>query len=558
MTRLQAWVRVMAPCVLISSACDPSVAGPTRDGGDSGSDGGIPGVDAGPDPGTDGDGDTITDQQEGNGRVDTDGDGIPDTEDLDSDGDGISDADEAGDTDPATLPRDSDGDGVADFRDLDSDDDGLNDASELARGTDPTDPDSDGDGVTDLVEAVAETDPLDPTDSPLADGDFFFLVPYMADPTPPMDTLVFNTVLQRADVHFMIDTSISMQGFIDTIRGSLTSTIIPGVRAAIPDVEFGVGQFDYCPQTSYSPATCVGIEMTQPSVADAAMVEAALGTLTADCRPVNEPYAQSAWVWATGDTTRWPMMTPRSCPDGTTGYGCVRAGALPILVMVGDEPFAESYRTRAGPCASGASCSTCADFPTADDMVSAFAAIRGRMLVLGPTGNSAEWSPVVLATGAVGADGRPLIFPAAGSGDVDRQVVDAIGELAGSTPLDVSARARDVDDGESVDATVFIRRLEANTTGGVTDPRDTSVVCVGGLPTADTDGDGVDETFPDLRPGTPVCFDIIAERNTTVMPTGMPQLFRAQIEVVGDGVTVLDTRDVFFLVPPEPGSPVVF
>ena len=28
--------------------------------------------------------------------------------------------------------------------------------------------------------------------------------------------------------------------------------------------------------------------------------------------------------------------------------------------------------------------------------------------------------------------------------------------------------------------------------------------------------------------------------------------FRATVDVVGDGVTVLDTRDVFFLVPPEP------
>jgi hypothetical protein len=34
------------------------------------------------------------------------------------------------------------------------------------------------------------------------------------------------------------------------------------------------------------------------------------------------------------------------------------------------------------------------------------------------------------------------------------------------------------------------------------------------------------------------------------MPTADPQLFRAEVDVLGDGVTVLDTRTVYFLVPP--------
>jgi hypothetical protein len=39
--------------------------------------------------------------------------------------------------------------------------------------------------------------------------------------------------------------------------------------------------------------------------------------------------------------------------------------------------------------------------------------------------------------------------------------------------------------------------------------------------------------------------------NVSVMPTTAPQLFRATVQVYGDGVTLLDERDVFFLVPPE-------
>ena len=53
-------------------------------------------------------------------------------------------------------------------------------------------------------------------------------------------------------------------------------------------------------------------------------------------------------------------------------------------------------------------------------------------------------------------------------------------------------------------------------------------------------------------------FDIFAARNTTVPPTDTPQLFRAGVDVLGDGVTVLDTREVFFLVPPDSDSVVIF
>ena len=98
------------------------------------------------------DGDGISDADEAAGlRRDTDGDGVPDFEDLDSDGDGIPDAIEAGDNDMTTPPRDTDDDGLPDFIDVDSDNDRLPDAVE----------DPDGDGVVDLD----ETDPL------LADSD---------------------------------------------------------------------------------------------------------------------------------------------------------------------------------------------------------------------------------------------------------------------------------------------------------------------------------------------------------------------------------------------------
>ncbi len=51
--------------------------------------------------------------------------------------------------------------------------------------------------------------------------------------------------------------------------------------------------------------------------------------------------------------------------------------------------------------------------------------------------------------------------------------------------------------------------------------------------------------------GTPVCFDIYPKMNVSVPGTGEPQLFKVYIDVYGDNVTVLDTREVYFLVPPS-------
>ena len=540
--------------------CDDNVwqgDGDVDSGGDGDADGDVD-SDADSDdapPLTDSDGDSITDSHEGSGSTDTDGDGTPDSLDDDSDGDGFSDAAEAGDDDLVTLPVDTDGDGAPDYRDLDSDGDGLPDSSEASRGTDRTNADSDGDGVSDLVEVVAETDPLDPSSNPRERGDFFFLVPYEETPDPARDTLIFATDIQQADVHFMIDTSISMQSYIDRIRESLRTAIIPGITESIPDVQLGLGEFDLCPSSTHMPGICRGIEMAQTSTDDVSAVEAALDSLTADCRPVHEPYAQAAWVWATGDTARWPRMAARDCPAGAVGYGCVREGALPILLVIGDEPFSESYATRYESSCGGGACDSCATFPREAEIIDAFAAIRGRLMVLGGTGESSEWAPIVTATGAVNARGGPLIFPSAGTADVDRQVVNAISTLASSTPLDMTAVARDVDD-DGVDATVFIERIEPNTTGGIADPRDPTVICVGDLSTRDSDDDGFPDTFTGITPGTPVCFDIIARENTTVPSSDAPQLFRAEVDVIGDGITVLDTREVFFLVPPREDSPI--
>ena len=137
----------------------------------------------------------------------------------------------------------------------------------------------------------------------------------------------------------------------------------------------------------------------------------------------------------------------------------------------------------------------------------------------------------------------PLVFTISGDGTgMDSSVVDAVSTLATAVPMDLSAEGRD-DLSDTVDATIFIDYI--------TPHNETTSECTGGLTTADLDTDSIDDVFLDVLPGTPVCFDIIPAMNTTVEPTPEPQLFMAYIDVIGDSVTTLDTREVYFLVPPD-------
>lgn len=97
-----------------------------------------------------------------------------------------------------------------------------------------------------------------------------------------------------------------------------------------------------------------------------------------------------------------------------------------------------------------------------------------------------------------------------------------------------------------------ILRIEANASGdSVFDPvaRVHRICTVTSPVPVDENGDGYPDYFPRVLPGTPVCFDIVPRRNTTVPAIREPQMFKATIEVQGDRITVLDEREVYFFVP---------
>jgi hypothetical protein len=488
----------------------------------------------------DSDNDLIGDRDEG--VADTDRDGTVDRFDADSDDDGISDTDEAGDGDATTPPRDTDGDMIPDFRDTDSDGDGLSDTAEhefdLAHpgASTVTDADSDDDGVSDLVEVASGTDPLDASDSPRTRGDFVFLEPYMMAPDPMRDTLDFATNIRSADVYFLIDTTGSMSAAIANVRTSLSTPstgIIDQVRASIADTEFGVGDFkDAGDPYIFQHRTDI--------TTDAAAAQAGVSALSASGGgDTPEGDTPSLWSLVTGGALTGTAART-GCPAGTFGYACFREGAVPIIVVVTDAPFHN------GP--GGTNPSSYTDYNTMRDaVVGVHARVMGVAIGSAPV---TDLNAIATDSGAVDGSGAPLVTLAA-SGAVSTTVVDQIRVLASQSRFDISITFED-DPSDTVDTfPAFVDHVEANTAGDVTRG-------CGAHAAIDTNSDGVLDTFPDVTAGERVCFDIVVKQNDTVMPTGVPQLFLATLHVIGDGFTELDSREVYFLVPPTiepPGGP---
>jgi hypothetical protein len=527
-------------------------------------------VELGGDPGapldTDGDGtpdyldldsdaDTIADEDDR--ASDADGDGVRNFRDLDSDADCIADALEAGDANLATRPRDTDDDGSGDFVDVDADADGLADGAEDADCDGTVDPgetsaaasDTDGDGATDLVEDAAGTDALDPSDNPQANGDFVFLVPYEDDPSPAADDLDFSTTLKDVDVYVLLDLSGSMSdelasvhanlgGVLDALTCAPAGSGQPG--ACIPALWSGLGTLTYAERAPF--ASRIRMQSNPDAIGNAS-----LAADTGACSGCAEPHWLALWLAATGLGTASSgcsglasVAAAPSCassPAGAAGVGypCFRPDALPVILVATDEAPSASY--------------TCPSQATAlSALVGAGAKVIG-IAGSGVTSSTTTWTDLAAlarGTGAVDAGGGAMVYAGAGAGASDA-IEDAIRAVAHDLPLDMGADATD-DPADGVDAVAaFVARLETLELG--------TAACADGLTTQDTDGDGIDDRFVDVLPGTGVCWNLVARENTTVPATSVPQLFRATVDVRGDGVTLLDTRDVYFLVPPSLAGP---
>lgn len=524
--------------------------------------------------------------------LDTDGDGTADYHDLDSDEDSILDivethadydsdglgnfvdSDSDGDCVPDFLeargnpPADTDQDGRADFLDRDSDDDGLADGDEDANcngardgtETSATSQDSDGDGVSDLVEQAAGTDPNNASSNPQANGDYVFVEPYMKPQSPADDDLDFSTKLQAVDVYVLLDRSGSMSEEISSIKTNLDG-LVQTLKCApmgtgtppdcIPDLWFGGGTIGYYQSgveafvnyaDTYHSTSFAGIPTNEPPLGcngtgtcEEAMTYAAYTAMTGVGSALfSFPAVGNPAMTVPAKST---CMNSPAANAGyqTFGYGCMRVGALPVVMLVTDEPPMTAGYAHHNPLWS--------------NVVPEYTSRGARMLGvlgsnLGPN-TRAQLEQMATDTGAVDAanGNAPLVFDGAGA-NAATAIKNGILTLANGLPLDIEAVTTDVG-GDAVDAvSAFVDHVETLQLG--------TAQCANGLTDVDTNSDTYKDKYVGVRTGTPVCWKVVSKPNTTVPATQVPQLYKATITVYGDGITQLDERDVYFLVPPVP------
>lgn len=512
----------------------------------------------------DSDGDGIPDLEEG--AIDSDGDGIPNFRDLDSDGDGIPDACEAGDT--PTSPRHSDMDGRPDYLDADADGDGIADAEEDKNGncivdkgeSSPSKVDTDGDGVPDLVEKLAGADPGDPT-SKIPATDFYFVLPYLgargSGPIP------FSTTVRQADVFFSIDNTGSMEGETDNLKANVVASVIPGIGAVIPSAAFGVGRFRDFPIATFGLTSDRPYELRQAVTTDVTKMGAAFTALPAPGGGLDVPESgyEALFQWASGagvPSFSMPAFRPNP-PDGVGGGG-FRKDSLPIIVHITDA-------TAHAPADYGAAGK---GLHGRDEAVAALNAIGARVIGINSLENAGtsfeprtQLEDLAVATKAVippdmggrcptGTSGTtyppktvagkavcPVVFDVRTDGTgLSTLIVDAIKQLAALAELDVSTRPIGKTAGEA---------------GEVIPPGTTTADFIESIkpvapPPAGATIDG--DIFRTVKPGSTVTFHLEAY-NDFVPATEKDQLFTINIQVLGDGVTVLDTRKVFVIVPKQ-------
>ncbi|MBW2276666.1 MAG: hypothetical protein JRF63_04185 [Deltaproteobacteria bacterium] len=469
-------------------------------------------TDSDADPYGDDDGDGIPNGTEGSD--DTDGDGVPDYLDEDSDDDGIPDSEEAGD-DPEN-PIDSDDDGIDDYVDTDSDNDGLPDSEELFLGTDPTDQDTDDDGYLDIVEVAYGSDPVDGDDFPPAEV-FFVILPYMADEHEFRD-LDFDTSITYADVMIMVDLSGSMIDEHNNLKAGINNVIIDGVTAAIPEAWFGLTKFG-----TWDDWDDV-YDVTQPITVDAAAVQSAVNTIN-DCGGSSECHTEALWQVSTGtgyDADGY-VIPPASCPPDTVGGGCFRDEALPIYIMCSDEDFIGS--------------------PPGHTQAQAITEMNniGAKFIGGDSGGGmSNYNQISTGTDSLDSSDNPFNFNISSDGTgLSDNIVDAVIELTQNIELDVTTTRESVDNMHDVNTTGFIKAVAPVTA----DPLENI--------------SGMDAVwFYDVLPGTMVTFNVDFYNDIFEPPSAEAVLFEATIYVIGE-TTVLDSREVYIIVPGEGGDVVI-
>ncbi len=566
--------RILLSVSVVLAACS-SEGGPgdvlRRDGvsqGDAGDDG-FSNPEAG--PCTDEDNDGISDLLDG--TQDPDRDGRPNLSDDDSDGDGFPDSVEANrsypgfevDTIPGFVcgrtPDNCDSDSLPNFRDMDSDNDGLTDSEERDAHTNPCSEDTDHDMVPDLTERIAMSDPTDPMSRP-PEGSLYVTLPYSTPEAPQPHVFrefEFQTRIRAADVFFLVDSTGSMQGTIDTLRNTLTTRIIPGIASALMggDARYGVGDFRDIPDGVSGATTdwIVRVRQRLDPMADRSLtaVRAMMAASGGDW-PESQVEAIYQSLEGTGiashETDRTPALATggmgwagvvdpvRDCGaapgDRVFGWGCFTEGRVPILVLFSDADWHN------GP-GSTYPYTTARGLHSYNNLRDAMLR-RGAYFIGIDVGRTMDtFAPaqrLARDTNTVDGMGNPIVFNNPGGGaSIADNVVMAVTTLANQTRQNITTRT----DPDATESRIVMGHSTADFVKAVVPER--------GIPDMPAGYDRRDmTTFYSVLPSTRVVFRV--DFWNDFQPGGMvAQLYRATIVVLGRAGSEVDRRPVYIIVP---------
>ncbi len=410
---------------------------------------------------TDSDGDKIPDKIETNQIFS----GEPSYVNLDSDGDGIPDSEECPDYELIQQCPDSNKNEVPDFQETDSDGDGLPDNQEVNCGGDlghsKSHQDTDGDDFSDLAEVLVGSDPCNAEEGVKDKGiKFYFELPYEGE--KQNDTLVFSPQVQKADIFFNVDTTGSMGGEIKKLKDSLSSVIIPEIKAKITDSAFGVSYFDDFPVSGYGSGSDRPFGLLQSPTTDTAAAQNGVNNLaqhSGDDGP--ESGYESLYKIATGAELSW---NGGSVAAGGVGF---REGAIPIVFHItdaaahdsGNKPYDSSYVYT---------------IFSQDQVIEAMNEIGAKVVSVVSKGGSTSTATSQLTTVSNGTGAKvpdcanvgktTLLYTIESDGSgLDSSAVNGVDALIKYASFDVRVEPAKDPDNTSLDTSCFLKKVEAMT-----------------------------------------------------------------------------------------------
>lgn len=404
-----------------------------------------------------------------------------------------------------------------------------------------------------LFDAQASGDAADVRDAPDAPPARRVCLPPGSGPLLAVD-LQTAPVVTVADVLFVLDTTGSMQGEIDNIRQSLQNVLIPGLVQSIRDLRLGLVTFRDFPVAEYGELDDEPFTLERPMTDQWFAIQGALDPLRASGGNDNpEGQLEALYQIATGEGLRAPprmnngfyIPPAEGCPGLGIGYACLRPRSIPILMVLTDAP---SHNGRA---ADGTTTNPYDNsfFPaqrphTYAETIAALQPLHARVIGINSgdgitTTARPDLERIATDTGAIGADGRPLVFDISDTGaGLSVQVVNAVQRFTQEVPFDVSAIAIDLDGRAGA-------RLVSAIVPSRADPPDHI---------ARLDA----TTFYRVIPGTRLFFTVQLDPSRAVA-SARDQVFRLRVDFLADRRSIVGTQELDVLIPaagtPCPSTP---